>query len=120
MTTQPIVVWAEIPVKNLEAGVKFYDAVFGFSTTIDRSGPMPTANLNDNVQTVGANLYEGEAAPGNIIHFGLADGLEAGIARLEAAGGTVTSPAIEIPVGRFVHALDPDGNKIGLFEAKAG
>lgn len=118
MTTQPIVVWAEIPVKSLEAGVEFYDTVFGYTTSIDRNGPVPTANLNNNTSSVGANLFEGEAAVGNVIHFAVPDTLEAAIARLEAAGGTVLSPQIAIPPGRFVHASDPDGNRIGLFEAR--
>ena len=39
------------------------------------------------------------------------------LARVAEAGGTVISPAIEIPAGRFFYATDPDGNSIGLFEA---
>ena len=36
--------------------------------------------------------------------------------RVKQAGGTVVSPIIQIPPGRFFYATDPDGNSIGLFE----
>lgn len=118
MTNQPIVVWAEITVKNLEAGVEFYDSVFGWTSTIDRSGPRPMAVLNGSMKTVGADLVEGTSGGESVIHLALPDALEAGVSRLEAAGGTLESPVVEIPPGRYVVARDPDGNKIGLFEAK--
>ena len=35
--------------------------------------------------------------------------------RVTENGGTVVSPVIEIPAGRFAYCLDPDGNSIGLF-----
>lgn len=119
MTTQPIVVWTEISVKNLEAGVQFYDSVFGWTSEIDRSGPMPMAVLNGTMDTVGCDLVEGSVGSESVIHLALPDTLEAGVARLEAAGGTVESPVITIPYGRYVIARDPDGNKIGLFEPNA-
>lgn len=118
MTNQPIVVWAEISVKDLEASAKFYDAVFGWTTQIDRSGPMPMAILNGTTEGVGADLVEGAGGGETIVHLGLPDALEAAVARLEAAGGTVLSPEIAIPYGRYVVAHDLDGNKIGLFEPK--
>lgn len=119
MTTQPLVVWTAIPVSNVETAAKFYDTVFGLSTTVDRSGPKPMANLNDAMAGVGVTIYEGKAAPGALIHMAVSDGLEASIERLEAAGGKVQSEERTLPVGRFVTASDPDGNMIGLFESKA-
>ncbi|MAM62054.1 VOC family protein [Maritimibacter sp. UBA3975] len=118
MTTQPIVVWGEIPVKNLEASAAFYDTVFGWTSAVDRSGPQPMVLLNGAGDTVGANLFEGESATGNIIHFAVPDSCEAAADRVSTAGGKVLSPPIEIPPGRFVMALDPDGNQIGLFQAR--
>lgn len=116
MNTQPIVVWAEIPVKDLEAGAKFYDAVFGYTSQVDRSGPAPMVLLNGAADTVGANLCEGQTATGNIIHFAVPDTCEEAASRVAAAGGKVLSDPITIPPGRFVMALDPDGNQIGLFQ----
>lgn len=116
MTNQPIVVWAEIPVKSLEAGAAFYDAVFGYTSQVDRSGPAPMVLLNGAGDTVGANLCEGETATGNIIHFAVPDTCEDAANRVTQAGGRVLTDPITIPPGRFVMALDPDGNQIGLFQ----
>jgi uncharacterized protein len=118
MTTQPIVVWTEIPVRDVAKAAAFYDKVFGYTTSVDTSGPQPMAMLNNTMEGVGASLILGDPAPGTILHISLPDALEAGIARAEAAGGKVLTPAVEIPYGRFVYATDPDGNKIGLFEPK--
>ena len=67
------------------------------------------------------HLYPGKPAAkgdGPTIHFAVADKLEDAIDRVWNAGGKVLDiPPITIPTGRFVYALDPDGNSIGLFEA---
>lgn len=121
MNTQTIVVWGEIPVKDLEASARFYDNVFGWSSKVDRSTPQPMVLLNGamDADLVGANLCEGtgaNGAGGNIIHFAVSDTCEAAAERLTDGGGKVLSPPITIPPGRFVMALDLDGNQIGLFQ----
>lgn len=121
MTNQTIIAWSEIPVTDMDRAVAFYNAVFGFEMTIDTtSGPMPMAVLGNAMSSGGAHLFPGTPATegGTVVHITLPDTLEAGSDRLRAAGGTVTSPPIEIPEGRFVHARDLDGNPIGLFELK--
>ena len=117
MTTQPIVVWTELPVRDLAAAITLYDALLGTTSTIDRSGPVPMANLTRAEETVGCSLVEGEPGRGTVLHFNVA-ALDAAADILRAAGGKVTSDPIAIPQGRFVYAEDPDGNKIGLFEPK--
>lgn len=118
MTTQPIVVWTEIPVRDVAAAAKFYDTVFGFKTTVGQSQPNPMVMLNDTMDTIGASLIEGEPATGTVLHIPLPDTLEAGMARATRAGGKLLGDPVEIPYGRFVYATDPDGNKLGLFEPK--
>jgi uncharacterized protein len=115
--TQPITVWTEMPVRDIAAAVAFYDAVLGTTSTINRDGPVAMANIGDAMETVGCTLFEGTPVPGTVLHFAV-DALEAAAGRLTAAGGTVTGEPVTIPVGRFIHATDPDGNRIGLFEAK--
>ena len=122
MTDRSIIAWCEIPVTDLEKSVAFYNDVFGYEMTIDNSGPNPMALLGGSMNDAGGHLYPGEPAPegGNTVHIALADKLEAGIARCEAAGGQVVSQIIPIPgAGQFVYAKDLDGNSIGLFEAVA-
>ncbi|RBW42357.1 VOC family protein [Loktanella sp. D2R18] len=111
-------VWAEIPVTDMDKSVAFYSEVFGYQMSIDNSGPNPMAVLGSEMNAVGGHLYPGKPAAdgGNTIHLCVPDTLEAAIERCQAAGGKVVSPAITIPPGRFVYAKDLDGNSIGLFE----
>ncbi len=118
----PLVVWTEIPVRNLEKAITFYNAAFGWSMEVYEDSPVPMAVLGGRMNTVSGNLYEGKpAAPGtgNIIHIGLTVTLETAMDDWVKAGGKLISDPVEIPAGRFTLATDPDGNTIGLFEAKA-
>ena len=121
MSDAPIVVWSEVPVTDLEKSMAFYSKVFGFEMQLDTSGPNPMANFGSNMSAVGGHLYPGKPAAdgGNTIHLALPGTLEAGMAACEEAGGTVVSPIIEIPPGRFAYAKDLDGNSLGLFEPAA-
>lgn len=120
MNTQPapLVVWTEIPVRNLQKAVEFYNAAFGWSMEISTDGPTSYALLGGRMDTVGGNLFEGkpsEPGSGNIVHLAVPQ-LEEAKATWEKAGGKIASDPVEIPPGRFVFATDPDGNTIGLFE----
>lgn len=118
MATKPTVVWTEIPVTDIDKGIAFYTSVFGFSMQRDDTGPNPMANFTSDMGGVSGHLYPGKPSSGEgpTIHLALPGTLDDGIAKCAAEGGTVLSPAISIPPGRFVYALDPDGNSIGLFE----
>ena len=124
MTTPPAntVVWTEIPVRDIDRGIAFYSQVFNFSMKRNDTGPNPMADLADPDGGVAGHLYPGvPAAPGAgpTIHLNVPDTLEATADRCWKAGGTVQGDPIPLPVGRFQYAMDPDGNSIGLFEAKA-
>lgn len=118
------VIWAELPVSNLAAGGAFYSKVTGM--TIE---PMEMGGQNLLVMkgaergSVSVNLYEGPTSGdgrGAALHLVIDGTAEEAAARCIEAGGTVISDIIPIPEGRFVYAMDPDGNRLGLFEAKAG
>jgi len=115
------VVWTEVPVTDIEAAIAFYGTVFGWEMTLDTSGPNPMAMFpSQDGAGVAGHLYPGTPAKGgagNTIHFAVPDNLEAAMERCRDAGGTVISPPISLPVGRFAYVADPDGNSIGLFEA---
>lgn len=121
MNDHSIVAWTEIPVSDMNEAVAFYSAVFGYDMKIDETGPNPMAILGGMGNTVGGHLYPGKQAldgAGPTIHLSVPDTLEATMSRCTKAGGTVLSDVIDIPPGRFAYALDPDGNSLGLFEAK--
>jgi len=121
MTQTAVLVWGEIPVSNLPRATDFYSKVFGFDVRLDESGPAPQAILGVGTTGIGAHLFEGKPATrgtGPVLHLAIPDKLEAAIERCKTAGGTVTSPPVTVPPGRFAYALDPDGNRLGLFEPK--
>lgn len=120
---QPIVVWTEIPVSNLQASADFYAAVFGWKMEITNMGPNEVATFNAltdaDPNSVAGHLYPGKpaaAGTGSTIHIAVAGALEDAAGRCIAAGGQVMGPVIDIPQGRFQYAADIDGNSIALFE----
>lgn len=124
MTQAPdnTVVWTEIPVRDIDRGIAFYGEVFKYQMKRDDTGPNPMADLADPERGVAGHLYPGEPSrpgQGPTIHLKVPDTLEATADRCWKAGGSVVGDPIPLPVGRFQYALDPDGNSIGLFEAKA-
>lgn len=123
MSKRPVLVWSEIAVSDLQKACDFYAEVYGYKMKIDTSGPNPMAILNDEMDGTAGHLYVGKPAQdgrGNTVHLALAPGdtVEAASARVEARGGSVTWPLVEMPFGRWTYATDPDGNPIGLFEPK--
>lgn len=124
MTSYPrsAVVWAEIPVTNLPRAMGFYGSLTGQTLTLDEMGPNPVANfIYDQTGGTGGHLYPGTPAAGGhgpTVHLAIPGTVEEAMAACTSGGGRVVSPVITIPPGRFCYAVDPDGNSIGLFEAK--
>ena len=122
---QPLVVWTEIPVTDLQKSANFYGEVFGWTMEITNMGPNDVAMFNaltdDDPNTVAGHLYPGKPAAGSgaTIHIGVPDSVEAAAARVFDNGGQVMGPVVDIPQGRFQYATDLDGNSIALFEVKA-
>lgn len=111
------VVWAEIPVSNLDKAARFYAEVLQCEMRPDTSGPKPIVDI---VATgVAAHLYQAPPAPrgmGPTIHLAVEGALEDALGRAKTAGAVQCTPIITIPPGRFAKIEDLDGNSIGLFE----
>jgi hypothetical protein len=117
------VVWAEIPVTDLDKGRAFYGAVLGTELHETDEGPNKLAFLPvaDDKSGISGHLYPGKPAPegvGPTIHLAAPVSLEETADRIVEAGGKVLSPAIDIPSGSFIYSQDPDGNSIGWFRFK--
>lgn len=114
------VVWTEIPVRDLTAAQTFYETVTGMQMNRCTMDGFEMVDFKAAGQSgVAGHLYVGEPGQngkGPTIHLAIPDKVEAALDRTRAAGGTVASPVITIPPGRFAKVIDPDGNSIGLFE----
>lgn len=113
-------VWFEIPVTDMERAKEFYSKVLltEFADMNDGPNPMAMFGYGKGEKDVSGHLYPGKPAPsgtGPTIHLTVSDDLVAAMKRVKAAGGSVVSPIIEIPAGRFAYCEDPDGNSISLF-----
>lgn len=118
-TPDSFVVWAEIPVTDLDRATAFYNTVLQTDLKVQEAGPNPIAMFPtaDDNGTAG-HLYPGTPAGdgrGPTVHLVVPDALESAARRFAEAGGTILGDPITIPAGRFVYGRDPDGNSIGLF-----
>ncbi|MEM1429606.1 MAG: VOC family protein [Pseudomonadota bacterium] len=119
-------IWAEIPVSDLEAGIAFYTKVTGGALDRMTMGPNETALIRTEPPMAGASahLYVGTPAKdgaGPTVHLAVAGTVEEAAERAVAAGGKVLYPEpMSIPEGRFHYIVDPDGNSVGLFQSTKG
>lgn len=119
-TTQPTaapvntVTWWEIPVLDLEQAQAFYTAVFGWTFTPFGEGYLGIMNGAD---MVGGMFEDATAAAGDGIrvYVNVTD-LEAVLAAVEAAGGTVHTTRTEVgnDMGWWAEIVDPGGRRLGL------
>ncbi|WP_171060805.1 VOC family protein [Poseidonocella sp. HB161398] len=112
-------VWAEIPVRDLDAAIAFYQAATGGALAMMEMGAERVAAFVTDGRGVSANLFVGEpgqAGSGPVIFLAAEGAIEAAAKRAEAAGGRVLGAPVAIPPGRYIYVADPDGNRIGLFE----
>ncbi|MBK0328395.1 VOC family protein [Rhodobacteraceae bacterium F11138] len=121
MTFHPphALVWAELPVSDLDKAIAYYTATTGGTWTRDDTGPNPIAVVQTLDNGVALHLYPGTPAGdgrGPTLHLACDGTLEDALERVERAGGDVISPVIDIPPGRFFYTKDPDGNSVGFFE----
>ncbi|MCP1200162.1 VOC family protein [Notoacmeibacter sp. MSK16QG-6] len=119
MTKENICVWFELPVSDLSASRAFYEKATGHSFREEQAdGKAMLVFEGKDKAVVAGHLYEGKSAAngeGPTIHLAVDGTAEEATQRAKDAGGTIVSPVIEIPAGRFVYCNDLDGNSIGLF-----
>ena len=101
-------VWCEIPVTDMEKAVAYYEAVFGYTLTIDTTGPNPMAIFpNKDTMGVSGHLYPGNPATdgqGPTVHLAIDGKIEDAMTRVEEAGGHLRSPVVTITGTVRVHA----------------
>jgi hypothetical protein len=105
--------WIELGVRDLDRAATFYAAVFGWQ--IAPFGPDYLVASLGGTQVAGLYLWPDPVPDGIRAYVAVAD-LEATLARVEAAGGTVehTRTLIAPEMGWWADVRDPDGTLLGL------
>jgi hypothetical protein len=106
--------YVELPVREIGPAKAFYEAAFGWSLT--GFGPTYAATTTGDTD-LGLQGDAAEATQAPLAVIDVPD-LEAALAAVEAAGGTVSRPIFAFPGGRRFHFLDPAGNELAAVQAE--
>jgi uncharacterized protein len=119
-----VVVWFEIPAADLDRAVKFYETVL--SVTLNRESmpgwpPMAVFPYDCMGGGVGgcivpAGEHHQPSTGGITVYLHTGDDLAGPLARVEAAGGKITLPKMQVSpeIGFIAHIIDSEGNRMAL------
>ncbi|HEY1132993.1 MAG TPA: VOC family protein [Nocardioides sp.] len=117
MPTHHAIDYVELSVGDLSASTRFYADAFGWRTT--DYGPTYTGFRDDPAsEEEGGGLAATDERPGRPLVLLYSDDLDATVAAVEAAGGTVTQAPYAFPGGRRFHFTDPTGNELGAWSER--
>lgn len=116
MANHPVV-HLEIPANDPQAAGKFYSELFDWKLELD-----PTFNylqFDAGSGPSGAFVQiggESDAKAGEMLVYFGTDDIDASLAKVEALGGKIVTPKMEIPgTGWFAVFTDPTGNRAALY-----
>jgi predicted enzyme related to lactoylglutathione lyase len=102
--------FVELPAQDIAASRRFYSDVFGWGLT--DFGPTYSCTLTGDIDLgLQGDPAEVTRAPLAVIDV---DDLEAALAAVIQAGGTITRPIFAFPGGRRFQFLDPNGNELAV------
>ena len=106
--------YVELPAKDLAATKAFFESVFGWSF-VDY-GPEYTAFEN---QGLDGGFFQSDLASstekGAALIVFYSNELEATLAKVEKAGGSILRPIYSFPGGRRFHFTEPSGNEFAVW-----
>lgn len=112
--------WFEMPATDLARAKAFYEKAFGMELMHMDMGPtsMEMFPSDPTKPNAGGALVQGDdytpSATGAVVYFAVAD-IDATLARIAAAGGTIALPKMSIGEFGFIGLfLDTEGNRVGL------
>lgn len=116
MPTHHTIDYIELPVHDLAVARAFYGAAFGWR--FQDYGPGYAGILRgDGPDEAGGLSLQPDAprGPGGPLVILYSADLEASLAAVEAAGGTVVQPIFAFPGGRRFGFEDPSGNRLAVW-----
>ena len=119
-------IWIEIPVKDIERALKFYQAVFEFgSVKVVDDGERQTATIfyEQGSGRPGISLNQTTnfepCDKGVYVYLDCGEDLTDHLNRVEPAGGKVVARKTSMgEAGQYASVLDTEGNLIGLWSPK--
>lgn len=109
----PRINYVELPSASFTASAKFYADAFGWS--LASFGPTYACTTTGDVDIgLQGDMPEATKAPLPVIDV---DDLEAALATVQKAGGTIIRPIFGFPGGRRFHFRDPSGNELAVVKA---
>jgi predicted enzyme related to lactoylglutathione lyase len=113
--------WFEIPVSDMDRAAAFYEALLATTIRRERIEPHALGVIKYDASAVGGCLIQGDDVPapstaGTLVYLNAGPSLDTVLARVEAAGGRITTPKVTLPgeMGCFAHITDSEGNRVGL------
>jgi hypothetical protein len=113
--------WFEIPALDLDRASAFYEEILAVTLNRGDMGPASLAVFPyDRDNATGGCLMTGPgltpSANGAIVYLDAGPSLDATLARVASAGGSIALPRTELPpgMGAFAQILDTEGNRVGL------
>lgn len=104
--------YLELPVATTDSAKSFYSGAFGWTFT--DFGPTYAATVTGD-SDIGFQADPKQKTAALLPVIEVAE-LEASLAAVEAAGGTVTLPIFAFPGGRRFHFRDPDGHELAVMQ----
>jgi predicted enzyme related to lactoylglutathione lyase len=106
--------YVEFPATDLGPVKAFYGQAFGW--TFADYGPTYAAPRNAGLD--GGFQADSEEAPAKPLIILYSDDLDASLASVAEAGGTIAKPIFDFPGGRRFHFTDPAGNELAVWSDK--
>ena len=104
--------YLELPVADIARARAFYTKAFGAEFT--DFGPSYASTMTGN-SDMGLQADPAEQTAAALVVMSV-DDLDATLAAVTAAGGTVTKPVFSFPGGRRFHFRDPDGHELAAMQ----
>ena len=115
------VAWFEIPVRDIDRAQTFYANLLGAPLRRESMGGNTLAVFPYSGSGVGGCLMAGAdvvepSSSGTLVFLDAGPSLDAALARVDAAGGRVATPKVQLPdgMGCYAHITDTEGNRVGL------
>jgi predicted enzyme related to lactoylglutathione lyase len=116
MTTAGKFVWFELVTTDRAKSEAFYGEVLGWKTAAMPMGDHSYTLINNGATAVGGLVAAQGKEPSHWISYVAVPDVDQALAKVKAAGGKTTGPAIDVPtVGRMAEIADPQGAALYVF-----